>query len=56
MESLKPVLLYTRVGRRAPLYAGACSRILLSFQCEEKINEVLQKPRKKICEWNPSYG
>ncbi|WP_155592909.1 IclR family transcriptional regulator [Lysinibacillus cavernae] len=47
IESLKPVLLYTRVGRRAPLYAGACSRILLSFQSEEKISEVLQKPRKK---------
>ncbi|MBG9757707.1 IclR family transcriptional regulator [Lysinibacillus sphaericus] len=53
IESLKPVLLYTRVGRRAPLYAGACSRILLSFQCEEKINEVLQKPRKKYASGTP---
>lgn len=53
VESLKPVLLYTRVGRRAPLYAGACSRILLSFQCEEKINEVLQKPRKKYASGTP---
>jgi len=53
IESLKPVLLYTRVGRRAPLYAGACSRILLSFQCEEKINEVLEKPRKKYASGTP---
>ncbi|EFI69971.1 IclR family transcriptional regulator [Lysinibacillus capsici] len=53
IESLKPVLLYTRVGRRAPLYAGACSRVLLSFQSEEKINEVLQKPRKKYASGTP---
>ncbi|MBD8520512.1 IclR family transcriptional regulator [Lysinibacillus sp. FSL R7-0073] len=53
IESLKPVLLYTRVGRRAPLYAGACSRILLSFQGEEKINEVLHKPRKKYASGTP---
>lgn len=53
IESLKPVLLYTRVGRRAPLYAGACSRILLSFQSEEKIGEVLQKPRKKYASGTP---
>ncbi|KGR85565.1 MULTISPECIES: IclR family transcriptional regulator [Lysinibacillus] len=53
IESLKPVLLYTRVGRRAPLYAGACSRILLSFQSEEKISEVLQKTRKKYASGTP---
>ncbi|TKI63560.1 IclR family transcriptional regulator [Lysinibacillus mangiferihumi] len=53
IESLKPVLLYTRVGRRAPLYAGACSRIILSFQSEEKIKNVLQKPRKKYASGTP---
>jgi len=41
------------VGRRAPLYAGACSRIILSFQSEEKINNVLQKPRKKYASGTP---
>lgn len=31
VESPQPVRLYTQIGRRAPLYAGACPRILLAF-------------------------
>lgn len=53
VESLRPVLLYTRVGRRAPLYAGACSRIILSFQDNQIIQEVLAKPRKKYASGTP---
>ena len=36
MEGVQPVRVYTAVGRRAPLYAGACPRILLSYSEEEK--------------------
>ncbi|MBO8162822.1 MAG: IclR family transcriptional regulator [Brevibacillus sp.] len=35
------VRVYTQVGRRSPLYAGACPRILLSFLKDEEIEEVL---------------
>lgn len=44
VESRSPVRLYTKVGRSAPLYAGACTRILLSFLEDEEINEVLNLP------------
>lgn len=40
VESTRPVRLYTRVGRQAPLYAGACTRTLLAFldsQTQERI-------------------
>ncbi|PSL36197.1 IclR family transcriptional regulator [Planomicrobium soli] len=44
VESKSPVRLYTRVGRSAPLYAGACTRILLSFLDDAEIEEVLKNP------------
>jgi IclR family transcriptional regulator, KDG regulon repressor len=44
VESTRPVRLYTRVGRRAPLYAGACTRALLSFLPDEQVVEVLKNP------------
>lgn len=44
VESKSPVRLYTRVGRSAPLYAGACTRILLSFMEDEEIDKILQHP------------
>ncbi|GGG05741.1 IclR family transcriptional regulator [Paenibacillus abyssi] len=44
LESTHPVRLYTKIGRRAPLYAGACSRIILSFlpdqEREQYLNEI----------------
>ncbi|PUB10788.1 IclR family transcriptional regulator [Paenisporosarcina sp. OV554] len=43
VESTRPVRLYTRVGRLAPLYAGACTRTLLSFLSDEEINEILHQ-------------
>jgi DNA-binding IclR family transcriptional regulator len=44
VESTRPVRLYTKVGRHAPLYAGACTRTLLSFLPEEMVQEVLKAP------------
>lgn len=48
VESNKPVRLYTKIGRRAPLYAGACPRILLSFLPNQEIKRILTKTNKKI--------
>lgn len=48
IETDKPVRVYTGIGRTAPLYAGACPRILLSFmpkaEKEEYLNHVYLKP------------
>ncbi len=43
METDKPVRVYTRIGRRAPLYAGACPRILLAHWSEEQLEAYLQR-------------
>ncbi|MEW9095601.1 MAG: IclR family transcriptional regulator [Clostridiaceae bacterium] len=40
-----PVRLFTRVGRAAPLSAGACARAILSFLDNEDINEILNKEK-----------
>ncbi|MCP3740093.1 IclR family transcriptional regulator [Rossellomorea sp. BNER] len=48
VESNMPVRLYTKIGRRAPLYAGACPRVLLSFLPDHKIEEILTQPTEKI--------
>ena len=34
---------YTAVGRRAPLYAGACPRILLSYFSEEEKRRYIEE-------------
>ena len=44
VESTRPVRLYTKVGRHAPLYAGACTRTLLTFLPDEVIQKVLEGP------------
>lgn len=48
LESTFPVRLYTKIGRRAPLYAGACSRIILAFLSDQEreryLNEIELKP------------
>ncbi|TQR19706.1 IclR family transcriptional regulator [Psychrobacillus vulpis] len=41
VDSYQKVRLYTAVGRRSPLYAGACSRIILSFLQDEEIESYL---------------
>jgi IclR family KDG regulon transcriptional repressor len=43
VDGTKPVRLYTKIGRRAPLYAGACPRILLSYMNDEEIRKLLKE-------------
>ncbi|QED46325.1 IclR family transcriptional regulator [Cytobacillus dafuensis] len=54
VESTRPVRLYTRVGRHAPLYAGACSRVILAFLNDEFIEEVLEEPIIKYASQTPA--
>lgn len=42
VDVYQKVRLYTAIGRRSPLYAGACSRILLSFSSDEEIKRYLE--------------
>lgn len=48
LETMQPVRVYTKIGRKAPLYAGACPRILLAFlpesEREQYIQEIELKP------------
>ncbi|MEH7123037.1 MULTISPECIES: IclR family transcriptional regulator [unclassified Bacillus (in: firmicutes)] len=53
VESTRPVRLYTKVGRHAPLYAGACTRMLLTFLPEEMIEKVLEKPLTNYASQTP---
>lgn len=53
IESTRPVRLYTRVGRHAPLYAGACSRAILAFIPDEAIQEILDKPLLEFASQTP---
>ncbi len=41
LDTEQRVRLYTSIGRRSPLYAGACSRIILSFLSDEEIEKYL---------------
>ncbi|KKB33931.1 IclR family transcriptional regulator [Bacillus thermotolerans] len=43
LDTKQPVRLYTGVGRRSPLYAGACSRVILSFLPEEEREQYLEE-------------
>lgn len=47
IDSKQKVRLFTAVGRTSPLYAGACSRIILSFLPDEKIKSYLEKTNFK---------
>ena len=42
-ETSHPVRVYTRIGRRAPLYAGACPRALIAFLPDKELQELLPK-------------
>ncbi|PKG23299.1 IclR family transcriptional regulator [Niallia nealsonii] len=42
LDSTHPVRLYTAVGRRSPLYAGACPRIILAFFPKEEQEQYLK--------------
>lgn len=42
LDTDHPVRLFTKIGRKAPLYAGASSRIILAFMPEEEREEYLE--------------
>jgi IclR family KDG regulon transcriptional repressor len=48
VESKQEVRLYTKIGRRAPLHAGACPRVLLSFLKDEQVEKLLSKPLQQV--------
>ncbi|MGO4889232.1 IclR family transcriptional regulator [Anaerobacillus sp. MEB173] len=41
LDTNHPVRLFTKVGRRSPLYAGACSRIILAYLPEPEQEEYI---------------
>lgn len=43
IDRKQKVRLYTAVGRESPLYAGACSRIILSFLPDDEIKDYLER-------------
>lgn len=43
IQSIQPVRLYTMIGRRTPLYAGACARVILSFLPAQEREEYLKR-------------
>lgn len=43
VDTTQPVRVYTQIGRRAPMYAGACPRILLAFLPEHEQDEYFAK-------------
>lgn len=47
LDTLQPVRVYTKIGRRAPLYGGACPRILLAFLPELEIQHYLKQTELK---------
>ena len=42
VDTQQKVRLYTAIGRKSPLYAGACSRAILSFLPDAEIKEYLE--------------
>lgn len=42
IDSYQKVRLYTAIGRRSPLYAGACSRVILSFLQDDEMEAYLR--------------
>ncbi|KAF1677572.1 IclR family transcriptional regulator [Bacillus sp. SKDU12] len=47
IEGAQTVRLYTAVGRRSPLYAGACARSILSFLPREEIETYIKHNKLK---------
>lgn len=47
IETHQKVRLYTAIGRRSPLYAGACSRVILSFLPQEEIERYVDEVELK---------
>ncbi|MEI4768333.1 IclR family transcriptional regulator [Psychrobacillus sp. FJAT-51614] len=47
VDLYQKVRLYTAIGRRSPLYAGACSRVILSFLHDDEIDSYLENVELK---------
>ncbi|MFJ8066970.1 IclR family transcriptional regulator [Psychrobacillus sp. NPDC096426] len=47
VDIYQKVRLYTAIGRRSPLYAGACSRVLLSFLQDDEIEGYIENVELK---------
>lgn len=47
VDTTQPVRVYTRIGRRAPIYAGACPRILLAYLPDGEREEYLRRVELK---------
>lgn len=47
LETMQPVRVYTKIGRRAPLYGGACPRILLAFLPEGELEQYIKETELK---------
>lgn len=47
VDVYQKVRLYTAIGRRSPLYAGACSRVILSFLQDDEINSYIENVELK---------
>jgi DNA-binding IclR family transcriptional regulator len=45
VDTLQPVRVYTKIGKRAPLYAGACPRILLAYLSQWEREQYLEHTR-----------
>lgn len=43
VDSHRPIRLYTKEGRRAPLYAAACPRVLLAFGSADLVDRVFRR-------------
>lgn len=43
VDTKEPIRVYTAIGRRAPLYAGACPRVLLAFLPDEEQEKYLSR-------------
>ncbi|USG68212.1 IclR family transcriptional regulator [Brevibacillus ruminantium] len=43
VDTKEPVRVYTAIGRRAPMYGGACPRVLLTFMPEKEQQEYLAR-------------
>lgn len=48
IQSWRPIRLYPAIGRRAPLYAAACPRVLLAYLDEQEQEVILQKASFKM--------
>ncbi|MFD2626866.1 IclR family transcriptional regulator [Salibacterium salarium] len=42
LDTNQPVRLFTKIGKRSPLYAGACPRILLAYSPKDQIEDYIK--------------